>query len=88
MVTNEICEVCGAILDNSEACIFNVPKEQAPSLADYEAMARGEMNHVEHQVLVGRWGLHNTESLSPQAVLKMREFAVSAWGKKVKLFAL
>jgi len=84
----KICDVCGAVLDKDETCIFNVPKENAPSIADYSAMARGEMSHAEHQVLVGRWGLHNTEALGQKAIQKMREFADSAWGKKVTVFKI
>ncbi|WP_133166920.1 hypothetical protein [Solimicrobium silvestre] len=84
----KICEICGSILEECGTCLFNVPEDKAPCLADYEAMARGEMSHAEHQIVVGRWALHNTELQSQKTLIKMREFADSAWGKKVKIFKM
>jgi len=83
------CPICGAPLENAvESCPFDAPEEQAPWRADYEAMARGQMTHEEHQVLVSRWALHNEGSQSEKALRKMRAVAVGNQGRAIKLFKL
>jgi hypothetical protein len=84
-----LCPVCGAPLeDPTEACPFGVPEEAAPWKGDYEAMARGQMTHEEHQVVVARWAVHNQSSQSEKALQKMRSVARSNQGRVVNLFKL
>jgi hypothetical protein len=86
--TNQFfCETCGAPLDASAAsCPFDVPEANAPWRADYEAMARGEMTHEEHQVIVARWIVHNEQGQSEKALQKMRLLAANNRGRRIKLF--
>ncbi|WP_291196849.1 hypothetical protein, partial [Frateuria sp.] len=87
--TMNLCPTCGAPLENpTEACPFDVSEEQAPWRADYEAMARGQMTHEEHQVLVARWALHNESSQSERALQKLRVLGARNRGRVVKLFKL
>lgn len=83
------CPVCGAPLENAAGpCPFDVPEEGAPWRADYTAMARGQMTHEEHQVLVARWALHNEGSQSRKALQKMRAVAIGNQGRTIRLFKL
>ena len=49
-------------------------------------MARGEMTHQEHQILVARWAVHNAGLHSEKGLQKMRSVAASYQGRKVKVF--
>lgn len=81
-----ICPTCGAPLDSaSSSCPYDVPEEQAPWRADYQAMASGQLTHDEHQVIVARWALHNENTLSEKAGQKMRAVALSNKGRQIKL---
>lgn len=83
------CLTCGAPLEHPTAmCAFDVPGERAPWRADYEAMARGEMSHAEHQVLVARWALHNGHLHSERALARLRSIAALSHGQPVRMFKL
>lgn len=72
------CPICGALYESS--CPFDVPRDDAPWLADYEKMQRGEMSPPEHQLMVARWAMHNTEQVSDNARMLYEELVRGAWG--------
>lgn len=78
------CAVCHAPLnDNQETCLFDVPEAIAPWRGDYEAMARGQMSHAEHLVIVARWVLHNRASQSIKVIEKYSAVAEQSAGVSV-----
>jgi hypothetical protein len=64
----DTCPICGASLISGVACPFNVPIEQAPWQFDYGLMAKGEMQHHEHQLMVARWNLHHKHELNSKVL--------------------
>ena len=82
----EICAVCGALLkDKTAGCEFDGVEAQAPWLGDYDAMARGEMSHSDHQVVVARWVLHHHDSRSERVLKHFGEIAKTAWGRPMEV---
>ncbi len=81
------CQTCGSPLETqTSACPFNVAEAQAPWRADYDAMARKQMTHEEHQVIVARWIVHNEYTQSEKVFQKMRALVDSNRGRSLTLF--
>jgi hypothetical protein len=61
------CSVCGSQVIEIN-CMFDVPIEEAPWMNDYNLMARGEMEHKEHQRMVACWNLHHKDQVSKKVI--------------------
>lgn len=82
------CKVCGAPLTSINLCLFNVSESLAPWKGDYEAMARGEMSHAQHQLSVARWIIHNPELHSEKACLHAKQLTEDNTAVEIQLYPI
>jgi len=81
------CAICQAPLPlDSATCIYAVPESEAPWRADYAAMHRGSMTHLEHKIHVARWSLHNASSQTEKALGVFRTLALAHAGERIHVF--
>ena len=73
------CPICG--MPYNDHCPFDVPREQAPWLADYDKLPSGEMSLQRHQLLLARWSLHHPQAISANAERQYRKLVRDAWGE-------
>lgn len=80
------CNVCGAPLEIEGACPFDVPEARALWKGDYEAMAKGLITHLQHQVSVSRWVVHHPEGQSEKVLTHSKALSSENVGVVIGLF--
>ncbi|QGX38801.1 hypothetical protein [Permianibacter aggregans] len=73
------CPICGT--PYQDHCPFDVPRAQAPWLADYDKLPSGEMSRQRHQLQLARWSLHHPQEISTNAERQYRKLVRDAWGE-------